>query len=91
LRIERDCGVLTGFLLVFDLGLAVVEEEKLEPVFRPVSFMRHIVVVPLAIAKSTVWLVLHECANLATPGGRSDAVGLAHVVVVVVVRCGAPL
>jgi hypothetical protein len=82
-------GRLTGLLLVFDLGLAVVEEEELEPIFRPVSFMRHMFVVPLVVAESTVWLVLDECANLAVPGGRCNAVGLAHVFVVV--RGGAPL
>jgi hypothetical protein len=86
---EGDCGVLTGLLLVFDLRLAVVEEKELEPVFRPVSFVRHMVVVLLAVAQSTVRLVLDECANLAIPRGRRGAVRLAHVLGVV--RCGAPL
>jgi hypothetical protein len=81
--------LLTGLLLVFDLGLAVVEEEELEPIFRPVSFMRHMFVVPLIVAKSAVRLVLDECANLAVPGGRCDTVGLAHIFVVG--RCGAAL
>lgn len=45
--------------------------------------MRHIAVVPLVVAESTVRFVLDECPDLAAPGGCCGAVGFVHVLVVV--------
>jgi hypothetical protein len=49
-------GILTGLLLVLDLGLAIVEEEELESVF--------------IVMVSSVAHVRNELANLGAPASR---------------------
>jgi hypothetical protein len=64
-------GILTGLLLVLDLGLAIVEEEELESVFIVmVSSVAHVAAILLVVAESTVGVVRNELANLGAPASR---------------------
>jgi hypothetical protein len=73
-------GVLTRLLLVLDLGLAVVEEEELEPVFIiVVSLVRHVASVLLVVAESAVGVLRNDLADRGAPARRWSAVVVAHL------------
>jgi hypothetical protein len=72
-------GVLTSLLLVLNLGLAIVEEEELEPVFIiVVSLVRYVASVLLVVAKSAIGVLRNNLTNSRTPARRWSAVAVAH-------------